>query len=223
MNILVSSDLHFPIFFRDFYSSLNEINEKVDIIILCGDIIDNKDHIYLKKLQYVLNQKFGNIKIFATFGNNEASFFPEGEKDKNFYRKEYPSIIWLDYEYYNIGDYYLLGFEGFTDRTWKMVNIENLKKVYLNKLEEIIKKLDKKIILFSHYGLTKETVFGDPAPIWSLYSKDIEELIKKYSDKILIGFHGHAHHSLNYKTKINNTEIYNVAFPIHKKPLIFKI
>ncbi|MGC9133408.1 MAG: metallophosphoesterase family protein [Nanopusillaceae archaeon] len=223
MNIFVTSDLHLPAYLKDFYNSLKEINEKIDIIILCGDIIDNKEHIYLKKLYFMIKEKFGDIKIFATFGNNEASFFPEGEKNKEFYKKEYPFIIWLDYEYYDTGNYYLLGFEGFTDRTWKIANIENLKKIYINRLEEIIKKLDKKIILFSHYGLTKETVFGDPAPLWSLYSKDLEDLLRKYSDKILIAFHGHSHHSLNYKTKINNTEIYNVAFSIHKKPLLFKI
>ena len=223
MKFLVTSDLHLPTYYKEFYESLNKINEKIDFVILCGDIIDNKEHIYIKKLYYLLTSKFGNIKIFSTFGNNEGSFLLDGEKDKDFYRKEYNFINWLDYEYYDLGEYYLLGFEGFPDRTWKMINIENIKEYYSKKLENIFNSLNKKIIVFSHYGLSRDTVLGDPAPEWSLYSKYIENLIKKYSDKIIYGFHGHAHHSKNYKTKINNTEIYNVAFPLHKKPLIFEI
>ena len=223
MKFLVISDLHLPIYYKEFYESLNNINEKMDFVILCGDIIDNKEHIYIKKLYYLLTSKFGNIKIFSTFGNNEASFLLNGEKDKDFYRKEYNFINWLDYEYYDLGEYYLLGFEGFSERTWKMINIENIKEYYSKKLENIFNNLNKKIIVFSHYGLSRDTVLGDPAPEWSLYSKYIENIIRKYSDKIIYGFHGHAHHSKNYKTKINNTEIYNVAFPLHKKPLIFEI
>jgi len=223
MKFLVTSDLHLPTYYKEFYESLNKINEKIDFVILCGDIIDNKEHIYIKKLYYLLTSKFGNIKIFSTFGNNEASFLLDGEKDKDFYRKEYNFINWLDYEYYDLGEYYLLGFEGFPERTWKMINIENIKEYYTKKLENIFNSLNKKIIVFSHYGLSRDTVLGDPAPEWSLYSKYIENIIRKYSDKIIYGFHGHAHHSKNYKTKINNTEIYNVAFPIHKKPLIFEI
>jgi len=223
MKFLVTSDLHLPTYYKEFYESLNKINEKIDFVILCGDIIDNKEHIYIKKLYYLLNSKFGNIKIFSTFGNNEVSFLLDREKDKDFYRKEYNFINWLDYEYYDLGEYYLLGFEGFPERTWKMVNIENVKEYYSKKLENIFNSLNKKVIVFSHYGLSRDTVLGDPAPEWSLYSKYIENIIKKYSDKIIYGFHGHAHHSKNYKTKINNTEIYNVAFPLHKKPLIFEI
>jgi len=223
MKFLVTGDLHLPTYYKEFYESLNNINEKIDFVILCGDIIDNKEHIYIKKLYYLLTSKFGNIKIFSTFGNNEASFLLNGEKDKDFYRKEYNFINWLDYEYYDLGEYYLLGFEGFSERTWKMINIENIKEYYSKKLENIFNNLNKKIIVFSHYGLSRDTVLGDPAPEWSLYSKYIENIIRKYSDKIIYGFHGHAHHSKNYKTKINNTEIYNVAFPLHKKPLIFEI
>jgi Icc-related predicted phosphoesterase len=223
MKFLVTSDLHLPTYYKEFYESLNNINEKIDFVILCGDIIDNKEHIYIKKLYYLLTSKFGNIKIFSTFGNNEASFLLNGEKDKDFYKKEYNFINWLDYEYYDLGEYYLLGFEGFPERTWKMVNIENIKEYYSKKLENIFNSLNKKIIVFSHYGLSRDTVLGDPAPEWALYSKYIENLIRKYSDKIIYGFHGHAHHSKNYKTKINNTEIYNIAFPLHKKPLIFEI
>ncbi|MFP3256623.1 MAG: metallophosphoesterase [Candidatus Nanopusillus acidilobi] len=223
MKFLVTSDLHLPTYYKEFYESLNKINEKIDFVILCGDIIDNKEHIYIKKLYYLLNSKFGNIKIFSTFGNNESSFLLDREKDKDFYRKEYNFINWLDYEYYDLGEYYLLGFEGFPERTWKMVNIENIKEYYYKKLENIFNSLNKKVIVFSHYGLSKDTILGDPAPEWSLYSKYIENLIRKYSNKIIYGFHGHAHHSKNYKTRINNTEIYNVAFPLHKKPLIFEI
>ena len=223
MKFLVTSDLHLPTYYKEFYESLNKINEKIDFVILCGDIIDNKEHIYIKKLYYLLNSKFGNIKIFSTFGNNEASFLLDGEKDRDFYRKEYNFINWLNYEYYDLGEYYLLGFEGFPERTWKMVNIENIKEYYSKKLENIFNSLDKKMIVFSHYGLSRDTVLGDPGPEWALYSKYIENLIRKYSDKIIYGFHGHVHHSKNYKAKINNTEIYNVAFPLHKKPLIFEI
>ncbi|BBL45481.1 metallophosphoesterase [Nanobdella aerobiophila] len=223
MKILVSSDLHLPYNMKEIYDSINKIDENIDIIILAGDIIDNKQHIYLKKIYYMLNQKFNNKKIFSTFGNNEASFLLDDKNYKDYYKKEYNSFIWLDYDFYDLGDYYIVGFEGFPDRTWKLSNISEIKKYYISKLRSIFEKLDKKIIVFSHYGLSRDTVLGDPGPLWALYSPDIQNLIEEYSDKIIIGFHGHVHQAANIRAKLNNTEIYNVAFPIHKRFLIFEV
>ncbi|MGC9080015.1 MAG: metallophosphoesterase family protein [Nanopusillaceae archaeon] len=223
MRILVTSDLHLPYNIRDVIEQINAITEHIDIIILCGDIIDNREHIYLKKLYNLFIEKFGNVKIYSTFGNNEATFFPRDKELKNFYKKEYPQFNWLDYEYVDIGKYYLVGFEGFPDRMWKSNNYEELKKKYVEVLEKIFEELDKKIIVFSHYGLIKDTVLGDPSPLAMLYSKYIEDLIIKYSDKIVYGFHGHVHKAVNYKKKLGDAEIYNVAFPIHKKFLVFEI
>ncbi len=222
MKVLVTSDLHLPLNYKEVLNSFREVNEEIDIAILAGDIVDSYNFIYLRKIYEIILEKFGNIEIFATFGNNEASIFLN-DKNKEYLKKEYNFINWLDYEYVDLGDYYLLGFQGFPDRTWKLSDISNLKNYYYNKLSDIFNNINKKTILFSHYGLIKETVFGDPAPSWSLYSEKIQELITKYIDKIKIAFHGHAHYARMYKYKIDDVEIYNVSFYIHKKPLIFEL
>lgn len=222
MKILASSDIHLPYFIKEFDDSIRKINEDIDLIILCGDIVDNYQHIYVKKLYYLLRQKFGDKKILATFGNNELSININDDRI-NIYKKEYNFINWLNYEKFEYNNYIFYGFMGFPDRTWRNPDISNIKKYYLEKIEEFLKNENNNIILFSHYGLSRYTTFGGPAPEWALYSKDLENLILKYKDKIRLALHGHVHKAINYYKKIDNLEIYNVAFPIHKKPLIIEI
>lgn len=221
MRILATSDLHFPHNIKEFESSIKDIRTDIDVIILAGDIIDKEQHIYLKKLYEILNQKFQNVPILATFGNNELKLYDKEDK-VNYYKKNYGFIKWLNYEFVEIEKYKIYGFMGFpTYPPRKILEYEKLKETWIKKLEDFLKNNDN-VILFTHYGVCKETIIGDPGLPPFLYSKEIEEIIKKYNEKILLVIHGHAHLSKNFYYKIRKTEIYNVAFYIHKKPIIFE-
>lgn len=216
MKILVTGDIHAPIYLRKFYESVNQINEKIDYALLAGDIIERNQHIYFKKVYQILIDRFNNVKVFGVFGNNEPREYRE------MYKREYSFINWLDFSYYDLGKYYLFGFSGIPERGWK-IDLTKEKEEMKKKIKEIFENLrDKEIIVLMHYGVIKETILGDPAPEWSLYSKEIGNLILSYENVRYI-FHGHSHLAKNWKYKIGNKEVYNVSFPIHNKPLIFDI
>ena len=214
MKIAVTADLHLPINLRSFYNSIQDL-EDIDLFIFAGDIIDRNNHIYFKKLYYILQEKFGNIDILSVFGNNEHP--SNWEK----YKKEYSFMGWLDTDYRKIGDIYFVGTSGFPD--WKKSVVYFKRKEILKNLENILKTVVGKVVFISHYSFCKETIIGDPSYTVALYSKEMEELVKRYSDKIILAFHGHAHFAKKWYFKIGNMKIYNVSFYIHKKPLIFEV
>jgi len=214
MKIAVTSDLHLPLNLKEFYDSIRNL-EKVDIFIFAGDIVDRDNHLYFKKLYYILKERFGEIKIISVFGNNEHP--NNWEK----YKKEYSFMGWLDNEYIKIEDVYFVGTSGFPD--WRRSVIYPKKNIILSKLNDILGKIDGRAVFISHYSFCSETIKGDPGYISGLYSKEMEELVKKHSNKIFLAFHGHAHFAKKWYHKLDNTEVYNVSFYIHKKPLVFEI
>jgi len=223
MRFAVTSDIHAPLMLKDFEKSLNEINKEIEYFFLLGDIIDKNQHFYLKKIYAIIKEYFPNIIIYSVFGNNEYFTF------RDLYKKEYSYLNWIDDSIVEIENYYILGTEGVLDSltSWMKKNTPWIKETWnerLRKIENLLENVkDKKVILLSHYGLSSTTVSGDPALPSLLASKKMEEIIKKYSEKIKIALHGHSHLAKIWKTKINETEIYNISFYIHKKPLIFEI
>ncbi|MEM1895850.1 MAG: metallophosphoesterase [Nanopusillaceae archaeon] len=215
MKIAVTSDLHLPLNLKEFYEALKKIEEEIDIFIFAGDIVDRDNHIYFKKLYLILNEKFSNFKIISVFGNNESL------QNREKYKREYNFMGWLEDNYVIIDDYCFLGTCGFPDL--KKSIFYTKKDEILRKLEKCFQEVDKKIIFISHYSFCQETIKGDPGIPPALFSKELNNLFKTYKDKILLAFHGHAHFSKNWYYKLGNTEIYNVSFYIHKKPLIFEL
>ncbi|MEM4571526.1 MAG: metallophosphoesterase, partial [Nanopusillaceae archaeon] len=195
--------------------SLREIDEEIDVFVFAGDIIDRDNHIYFKKLFSILNEKFSNFKIISVFGNNES--MQNWEK----YKKEYSFMGWLDNDYVIIDDYCFLGTSGFPDLRKSILYMK--KEEILKKLEKCFQEINKKIIFISHYSFCQKTIMGDPGIPSALFSKDLNNLFKTYKNKILFAFHGHAHFAKIWYYKLENTNIYNVSFYIHKKPLILEL
>jgi len=214
MRIAVTADLHLPLNLKGFYDSLQGLG-KIDLFIFAGDTVDRDNHLYFKKLYYILREKFGEVKIISVFGNNENP--NNWEK----YKKEYSFMGWLDNEYVKIDDIYFVGTSGFPD--WRKSIVYSKKNLILSKLNDILSSIDGKVVFISHYSFCLETIKGDPGNIFGLYSREMEELVRRYLNKIILAFHGHAHFAKNWYHKLGNTEVYNVSFYIHKKPLVFEI
>jgi len=214
-----SSDIHSPRYLNLYIRALAGIGEKIQLMILAGDIID-KGKVYW--IEPVLNKLLLNnpsIKIIAVFGNEEYSEI----RDR---LRSYTSITWLEDDYMiidragcSIG---VIGTTGSLDRPtrWQRRNIPGVENLYkrrvsiISELIEIVKKEADITILVSHYAVSNKTIIGEPRKIWpELYSSMMERvLIEKKPD---MAIHGHAHNG-RPKAVVGDTIIYNVALPLNR-------
>jgi len=220
MIIAATADIHAPCMLKIFDDGVRKL-ENVDVFLLCGDLVDNNQHFYLKKIYNIIRDKFPDCLILSVFGNNEFYTY------RDFYKKEYHYMNWIEEEIVEIGNIKFLGTEGVLDSIPNYIRkyLPNAREVFekrLEKIEQLLKE-NNNIILFTHYSPTPKTVAGDPAPASILSSKKFEELIQRYSKHILYVFHGHAHNAKIWKTKIENTEVINVSLFIHKRIIVIEI
>jgi len=222
--ILASSDIHSPLYLKEFRKSLLEYKgEKPCLFLLAGDIIDKGN---VEAAAHVFNSiysRFGDIKIVSVFGNEEY------HDRENLLIKRYGSIIWLNDTYtiincsgINIG---IIGTRGALQRPtrWQRLHMPWLWKIYkerpriLKGLIETARKDSDLIILLSHYALTKHTIRGEPTIAWpEIYSPAMEKLLIETRPNAAV--HGHAHRGSPYAL-LNGIPVYNVAFPLNKKPV----
>jgi Icc-related predicted phosphoesterase len=141
----------------------------------------------------------------------------------------YPGVKWLDDELYTIDirGYKLgiIGSRGVIDRPtyWQRKHIPNIEEIYSQRTEKLASLLETSkqrndiTILVTHYGVAQCTLIGEPRKAWpGIYSRKIEALLKKYKPNAAI--HGHAHKGKPY-CRVNGTPVYNVAFPVNRRPV----
>lgn len=140
LKVLALSDLHlgYGIDKKDFYSYLPLIEkEKADIILICGDIIDNSLSPLIKKDFHLDLQKLkAPLGVYAVLGNHD--FFANPDSSSAFLRKSGFTLL-RDTAIKVDNSFYIVGRD---DRF-------NLKR---KDLEEIVKDVDKElpIILLDH-------------------------------------------------------------------------
>ncbi len=167
--------------------------EKVDLVVLCGDILGFQETSGILKPFKDKNQKVlivpGNHESFAT-----ADFLAQLYGVKN--------IHGYSVKYENIGIFGAGGTTDFTAFLNKMSEDELF--TTLKKAHDSLKGIEKKIMVTHMHPIGKQTeLLGISG------SEAITKAIKLFKPDILL--HGHIHETSGFEEKIGNTRVINVG------------
>ena len=220
MKILACSDVHSPIFYQDFLKCLEAFSEKIDLIILAGDMAE-RDSLEKEIEEYkkIYNSFFGKffVPIIGIFGNTEFEEYRERIK------KEISGIRFLDDQYIElkIGEEKVLifGTTGSLDEPtkWQKSHVPNIQQIYKARIEKArscLKNYRGFRIFVTHYTQTYKTLEGEnPFFYKNLGSIEMERVILETKPNVVI--HGHAHLGIKFAW-VDTTPVFNVAFPANK-------
>lgn len=201
-----------------------EVSRQADIFLICGDLTDTGDEGEAQVLSEEL--RACSIPVVAVLGNHD---FEKGRHKliRQIVQKE--NVHVLDGEAVVVNDIGFAGVKGFGggfDNYMLSMFGEGAMKAFVQeavdealRLDRALARLDaehshvnKKIALM-HYSPIKETVIGEPEPIFPfLGSSRLSEPLNRR--QVLAAFHGHAHvGTLEGKTS-SGVRVFNVSKPI---------
>jgi Icc-related predicted phosphoesterase len=201
-----------------------EVSRKADVLVICGDLTDTGDESEAQVLAEEL--RACTIPIVAVLGNHD---FEKGRHKLIRQIVQKDNVHILDGEAVVIGDVGFAGVKGFGggfDNYMLSMFGEGAMKAFVQeavdealRLDRALARLDAdhnhvaKKIAVMHYSPIKETVIGEPEPIFPfLGSSRLSEPLNRR--EVLAAFHGHAHvGSLEGKTS-TGVRVFNVAKPI---------
>ena len=219
IRIAAIGDLHCPRISEGLQPLFAQLNEKADVLLLCGDLTD-----YGRPDEaQVLAKLLANVKIpiLAVLGNHDHEC---GKADEVTRILSEVGVQILDGEsriLHGIGFVGVKGFAGgFGDRALQPWGEEALKLFVREAVDEAV-KLESALaklqvpqrIAFLHYSPIQATVEGEPSEIIPfLGSSRLEDPLNRYA--VLAAFHGHAHHGTPEGRTKADIPVYNVAMPL---------
>jgi Icc-related predicted phosphoesterase len=223
LKIAAIGDIHVDISSQGKYVPLfEELSQKADILLLCGDITDRglpeEAHILVHDLASL------TIPVVGVFGNHD---FESGKTDevKDIFRQSKLRI--LDGTYYVFRDVGFAGVKGFGGgfenhmlEPWGESTIKDFVHEAVNealRLETALSKLEteKKVVLL-HYTPIPETAEGEQKEIYPfLGSSRLMNPINLYSATAV--FHGHTHYGKPKGQTSKGIPVYNVSLHMLRK------
>ena len=203
-----------------------EVSRQADVLIICGDLTDTGDEVEAQVLADEL--KACTIPVVAVLGNHD---YEKGRHKLIRQMLQKAGVHLLDGEaviIHEIGFAGIKGFGGGFDNHMLSMFGEGAMKAFVQEavdealhLDRALARLDaeypeiKKIAVL-HYAPIKETVLGEPEPIFPfLGSSRLAEPLNRRG--VVAAFHGHAHVGKLEGTTPTGVKIYNVAKPILNK------
>lgn len=199
-----------------------QIAERADILLLCGDLTDygllEEGHVLIKELSTT------KIPTLAVLGNHD---YESGQHDELQNMLCETGVTVLDggaCEIQGVGFAGVKGFGGGFGRAalgaWGEEAIKRFVHEAVDealKLESALAKLntEQRVVLL-HYSPVHNTVEGEPPEIFPfLGSSRLEEPLNRYA--VTAVFHGHAHHGHPEGRTSADIPVYNVSMPLLKE------
>ena len=198
----------------------SEINERADVLALCGDLTDHglpdEARILAKDLTSAVR-----IPIVTVLGNHDYESGREAELTKILADA---GITVLDGDAHDIQGVGFAGVKGFAGGfgrgalgSWGESTIKTFVREAIDealKLETALAKLrTQHRIALLHYSPIRATVEGEPLEIFPwLGSSRLEEPISRYP--VTAVFHGHAHKGTPEGTTAGGVPVFNVSLPL---------
>ncbi len=219
--VLATSDIHSPIGLPLLSQALEDYTgPEPCLFLLAGDIVERGNVAAAKPVFTMIRKKFENTTIVAVFGNEEYH-----DREDQF-RAQYPDVVWLSDQMEVLScdkaRIAVVGTRGAIDRLtwWQARHMPWLREEYarrpriISDLIDEAKRRAERVVLLSHYALSKKTIIGeDPKNYPYLYSRNMERVVREKAPDAAV--HGHAHKGRPFAL-VNGTPIYNVALPLNK-------
>jgi Icc-related predicted phosphoesterase len=201
---------------------LGAVNERADILLLCGDLTDygtaDEVHVLAKELSVV------RVPILAVLGNHDYETGGQDVVVKVLQEAGVKVLCGDTVEVCGIGFVGTKGFAGgfgtFTLGHWGEPSIKRFVQDALDetlKLEAGLARLrtEHRVVLL-HYSPVRETVEGEPVEIHAfLGCSRLEEPLLRYPVSAV--FHGHAHRGTLTGATGKGAPVYNVALPLLRR------
>jgi Icc-related predicted phosphoesterase len=197
-----------------------QVNERADVLVLCGDLTD---HGLPEEAQVLTRDLTAAVKlpVVAVLGNHDCHSGKEEELEKILTAAGVHVLDGDEYEVHGVGFAGVKGFGGGFDRhTLEPWGEEGVKRFVYESVEEAL-KLEKALarlhaarrIAVLHYAPIQATVEGEPAAIFPfLGSSRLEEPINRY--EVTAVLHGHSHHGRPEGRTKAGVPVYNVSLPV---------
>jgi Icc-related predicted phosphoesterase len=199
---------------------LASVNERADVLLLCGDLTDyglpEETQILVKELTTAVR-----IPIVAVLGNHD---YESGQQQDVCKRLTDAGVKVLDGEATEIAGIGFAGVKGFpggfgrgTLGAWGEPGVKAFVKEAIDeamKLESALARLrTPQRVAVLHYSPIRATVEGEPLEIYPyLGTSRLEEPLNRYPVNVV--FHGHAHHGALEGRTARGTPVFNVAMPL---------
>jgi Icc-related predicted phosphoesterase len=199
--------------------SFSAVNDLADAIVIAGDLTNhghpNEMIACLRVLEHI------RIPIIAVLGNHDHE---SGHQDELAGMLRVAGVHLLDGNCFELGNVGFAGTKGFCGgfAPYELMPFGEIGiKTFVEIADHEMIKLDYGLaqlhtpikVAVTHYAPIKETVIGEPEPIFSfLGSSRLERPLARH--KPALALHGHAHKGTFSATSQNGVEVRNVALHI---------
>jgi Icc-related predicted phosphoesterase len=201
---------------------LSTVNERADVLLLCGDLTDygtiDEVHVLAKELSVV------RVPMLAVLGNHDYETGNQEEVARVLGEAGVKVMCGDTAEVHGIGFVGTKGFAGgFGSHTLGHWGEPSIKRFVQDAIDETLKleaglarlRTEHRVVLL-HYSPVRQTVEGEPVEIHPfLGCSRLEEPLLRYPVSAV--FHGHAHRGQLEGETSKGTPVYNVALPLLRR------